>query len=165
MRRDPAKAILVLDAMLEFFDGGKRWWRKELTSPNRKRACLVGAAALFSEERTQPDDNALNYLHAALDKEITGCLGNQIILLSYASQIMRYNDQSPNYRRVERLIRAARAIAEAELENHERPLKSRSLRQPRAEGGVSGDHRHPAHDAARAIAGERSHQSDPVHAA
>ena len=27
MRRDPAKAIVVLDAMLEFFDGGRRWIR------------------------------------------------------------------------------------------------------------------------------------------
>ena len=25
MRRDPAKAILVLDTMLEFLDGGRRW--------------------------------------------------------------------------------------------------------------------------------------------
>ena len=42
MRRDPAKAIAVLDAMLEFFDGGKRWMRGQLQDGQGNR-CLVGA--------------------------------------------------------------------------------------------------------------------------
>jgi hypothetical protein len=42
MRRDPAKAIAVLDAMLQFFDGGRRWTIGQLrdTAGNR---CLIGA--------------------------------------------------------------------------------------------------------------------------
>jgi hypothetical protein len=39
-RRDPQKAIQVLDTMLEFFDGGRRWRRGELVSNDDNSAAL-----------------------------------------------------------------------------------------------------------------------------
>ncbi len=44
MRRNPAKAIAVLDAMLEFFDGGRRWMTGLLAGglyPHQ--GCLIAA--------------------------------------------------------------------------------------------------------------------------
>jgi hypothetical protein len=43
MRRDPAKAIAVLDGMLEFFDGGRRWMRGRLRDFHSQQRCLIGA--------------------------------------------------------------------------------------------------------------------------
>ena len=58
-RRDPAKAIAVLDAMLKFFDGGRRWTRGELEEgrkplPRRRASQGLPHRPLFSHWRCQP---------------------------------------------------------------------------------------------------------------
>ena len=78
MRRDPAKAILVLDAMLEFFDGGRRWMRGDVFDAGKEKACLIGAAVLCAAEPRdeyqiilgEPDRNAYHYLYIAFSKTL-----------------------------------------------------------------------------------------------
>ena len=42
MRRDPAKAVLMLDLLTEFFDGGRRWLKGNHHDDDGN-ACLFGA--------------------------------------------------------------------------------------------------------------------------
>ena len=42
-RRDPQKAIQVLDTMLEFFDSGRKWTGGTLCDQYGERRCLIGA--------------------------------------------------------------------------------------------------------------------------
>jgi hypothetical protein len=170
-RSNPAKAVQVLDAMLEFFDGGRRWTRGALFDSGNTKACLVGATVLCATKPREeyqiilgePDRDAYHYLFIAFTKTSAFM---RYLHPDRRLSLESYNDTSRSFARIGKLIRAARAIAQGELENvHERPRRSRPVRQPRAEGGVSGDPRHPMHDAPRASAGERSYQGDPVHAA
>lgn len=164
MRRDPAKAIAVLDAMLEFFDGGKRWMRGQLQDGQGNR-CLVGALQYARSDSRVRGDGTAELLHSLIPahqrQRFAHATPRSLFLL------MVFNDTCKDYRAVRRLIVRARRIALAELDKaaHERSFQSRSIRQPRVEGRVSGDPRHPMHDATRSDASERSHPGDPVHAA
>jgi hypothetical protein len=167
MHRDPAKAILVLDAMLEFFDGGRRWTQGELLDESGQNRCLIGALHYVQQQQRIRGAATEFYLRTALlsalneekQPQIDELLPDPLIEFALARlsgspepsnpdyDLMTYNDDLEGYDHVRALIIEARAIAQAELDKvaHERPLQSRPIRQSRAEGRVSGDPRVSAH--------------------
>jgi hypothetical protein len=66
MRRDPAKAILVLDAMLEFFDGGRRWTQGALHDETGQNRCLIGALHYVRQQQRIRGAATEFYLRTAL---------------------------------------------------------------------------------------------------
>ena len=121
MRRDPAKAILVFDAMLQFFDGGRRWMRGDVYDTRKEKACLVGAAVLCAAEPRseyqitvgEPDHNAYHYLYTAFTK--TSAF-KRYDNLDTGLDLETYNDNSRSFARIEKLILAARELAQAEID-------------------------------------------------
>ena len=122
MRRDPAKAIVVLDAMLEFFNSGERWTRGAFLNGAGQR-CLIGALRYVRWQQHIRGAGVENYLRGALIERIAEdidgwphpastlwrCDGGDTVL-------MCYNDTSAaGYDEVRALIVEARALAEAEL--------------------------------------------------
>jgi hypothetical protein len=112
MRRDPAKAIAVLNAMLEFFDGGKRWTR-QLLHDDRGNRCLIGALRYVRQQQRIRGAGTEFYLRAAflallddpLDEPEPGDCA-----------LMDHNDSAACYDEVRRWIVDARGIAQAELD-------------------------------------------------
>jgi hypothetical protein len=161
-RSNPAKAVQVLDMMLEFFDGGRRWTRGEFHNHGGHR-CLIGALRYVRRQQNITGRDSEYYLRAAIiaagrTTHQHTALSPLVVACVTLSDLMNYNDLADSYVEVRRLIENARALAEAEIENvDERPHRYRSIRQSRAEGRISGDPRHPIHDAPRAAASERSY--------
>jgi hypothetical protein len=120
MRRDPAKAILVLDAMLEFFDSGRRWTRGEFHNQGGHR-CLIGALRHVRRQQRILAAGTEYYLRAAMIEagrpldQHTG-LSPLAVACVTLSDLMNYNDLADSYDEVRRLIVAARARAQAELD-------------------------------------------------
>jgi hypothetical protein len=100
MRRDPAKAIVVLDAMLEFFDGGKRWTRGMLGDQYGQHRCLIGALNHIREQHQINDDGAEHYLRLAARTHF----------------LMDYNDACRTFTALYYTIIEARQQAQAELD-------------------------------------------------
>lgn len=69
MRRDPARAILVLDAMLEFFDGGRRWTRQLLNDGMGNR-CLIGALRHVRHQQRIRGAGTPDYLRTAIIERV-----------------------------------------------------------------------------------------------
>jgi hypothetical protein len=57
---NPAKALQVIDLMLEFFDGGKRWTRWHICASGRR--CLIGALYHIREQPAIEGDGTEDYL-------------------------------------------------------------------------------------------------------
>jgi hypothetical protein len=119
MRRDPAKAIVVLDAMLEFFDGGRRWIRGQLRDKDGR--CLVGALGYVRRQQRIRGAGTEHYLRRAMidrtgDLDPLTDLWVLTIGMPDDGNLMRYNDLSAGYHEVRDLIIEARALAQAELE-------------------------------------------------
>jgi hypothetical protein len=119
-RRDPAKAIAVLDAMLEFFDGGRRWWRGSMYDVSGERRCLIAALHHIRAEFAFRGDGILHLLHAALPDEWKkqtpiGCSIPKSLQPHH--RLMYFNDTAAtSYDDVRMLIVRARALAQAELD-------------------------------------------------
>jgi hypothetical protein len=118
-RRDPAKAIAVLDAMLEFFDGGKRWTRGRMATYDGRNRCLVGALQHIRAGFGIRGDGTLDLLHEALpaaqkNQTPIGCSIPKGLWPYH--RLMYFNDRRQSYRDVRALIVKARAAAEAELD-------------------------------------------------
>ena len=59
-------SIVVLDAMLEFFSGGKRWTRSGMAIYDGRNRCLVGALQHIRAELSIRGDGTFDLLHRAL---------------------------------------------------------------------------------------------------
>jgi hypothetical protein len=106
-RRDSAKAIAVLDAMLEFFDGGRRWIRG---NPLREgQRCLISALLHVAGGDGSEYHDACHYLRSALASV------RPDISKVCDVDLIGYNDESQDYDEVRALIVHARALAQAEL--------------------------------------------------
>jgi hypothetical protein len=138
MHRDPAKAIAVLDAMLESFDGGERWMRGDVYDAGKEKACRIGAAVLCAVKPRdkyqiilgEPDHNAYHYLYMAFTKTSAFKRYDD---LDRRLDLECYNDLSRSFTRIEKLILAARAIAQAELDakcERTSTVKQRSVTAP-----------------------------------
>jgi hypothetical protein len=127
-RRDPAKAVQVLDAMLEFFDGGRRWARGTLRDQYGQR-CLIGALRHIRQQQRIRRAGTEHYLRDALQQLAEHSYGVQQIddvlllhlhLLAWKPErndvdLMGFNDGSA-YDEVREVIVEARAIAQAEVD-------------------------------------------------
>ncbi len=123
-QRDPAKAVQVLDLMLEFFDGGRRWMRGMLRDASRQHRCLIGALRYVRRQQRIRGAGTEFYLHAALLSMIEAVEDPLIDFMARAyalrapddRDLMDYNDCGcPSYDEVRALIVEARALAQAEL--------------------------------------------------
>ena len=120
-RRDPAKAVQVLDAMLEFFDGGGRWTRGHLHDPIGNR-CLIGALRHVRRQQNIRGAGTEFYLHTAFLAALEEMNSLRMVGLipfrptGAEADLMRYNDLSVSYDEVQALIVAARDRAQAELD-------------------------------------------------
>ncbi len=140
MRRDPARAILVLDAMLEFFDGGRRWTQGELLDESGQSRCLIGALHYVRQQQRVRGGGTEFYLYASLPKAFYGASKAAPIdvLIEFAKPrrrvpdhwIMNYNDNAISYDHVRALIIAARAIAQAEIDAAPDRRRTSRLLQP-----------------------------------
>ena len=113
MRRDPAEAIAVLDGMLEFFDGGRRWTTGSLRDLSGRR-CLIGALSHLRATLDIRRDPAAYYLHCAADP--FAAVNDDSRQSETEVYLMLYNDECGDYGSVHALIIKARALAQAELD-------------------------------------------------
>jgi hypothetical protein len=111
MRRDPAKAIVVLAAMLEFFDGGRRWIRGQLRDKDGRR--LVGALGYIRRQQRIRGAGTEHYLRRAMIDRAGDLnpLNELTIGMPGDGNLMRYNDLSTGYDEVRDLIIGPRRCA------------------------------------------------------
>jgi hypothetical protein len=107
-RRDPSKAVLMLDLLTEFFDSGRRWGRGHPEWEGRR--CLIGALLHVAEGDRSEHHDARHYLRSALASV------RPDIRKVCDDDLIGYNDKSDNYDEVRALIDRARALAQAELD-------------------------------------------------
>ena len=125
-RRDPAKAITMLDAMLEYFDGGRRWTQCTLADASGQHRCLIGALRHVRHQQRIYGAGTEHYLRAALTlipdsieyppdlRRIMAQFRRSTV--SGVHDLMRYNDECGSYEDLHMLITEARAEAQAELD-------------------------------------------------
>ena len=101
-RRDPAKAVLMLDLLSEFFDNGRHWLRGGWHDGNGRR-CLVDALRHLRARNAIVGDGTGFYLRKAQPQWIY-------------KPINRFNDECQSYEDIRALIGRARALAQAELD-------------------------------------------------
>ena len=115
-RRDPQKAIQMLDAMLEFFDGGRRWikWAHHTRAGKR---CMVGALDYLSDlNQIDLTTSAVSYFYDALPETKSGFSRRAIV---------DYNDSHRSFGAIRKLIAQARALVQAELDKPCNPPTAR----------------------------------------
>jgi hypothetical protein len=101
-RRDPAKAVQVLDLLLGFFgDHGEHWLQHRLGDGTGKR-CLVGALGCVRRHHGFKGDGAGHYLADAIPRRI-------------ATLIAFNDDAREDFAEIRALIVRARDMAQAEL--------------------------------------------------
>jgi hypothetical protein len=101
MRRDPAKAMQMLDLLAGFFDNGRRWTKYEFHDGAGNR-CLLGAMRYLRVKMNISGDGTAYYLSAAQPQwRMKG--------------IADFNDSRESYGQIRELIDRARAMATAEL--------------------------------------------------
>lgn len=94
-RRDPAKAIEILTAMLEFFAGGRRWIKGSTFDVDGNR-CLVGARQRVQGLLGIEGEDAAHYLRLAIAPFAR--LGHEPADI----HLMSFNDRSATYDEVGR---------------------------------------------------------------
>ena len=124
-RRDPAKAVQTLNAMLEYFDGGRRWMRLRLRDASGQHRCLIGTLHHVRRQERIRGCGTEFYLRAALlslhDDPLDPLIERVMArssgeLDSGYDDLMSYNDDDLSYDHVRTLIVEARTLAQAELD-------------------------------------------------
>jgi hypothetical protein len=117
-RRDPAKAIPLLDLLERFFDGGRRWIKGDYRD-DYGNACLVGALDYFADHMGTAHMSALWYLGAALPPNHSPRRRRNIVVYNdsrrFVEAIGKYNDSRRSFAAIGKLIARARALAQPEL--------------------------------------------------
>jgi hypothetical protein len=97
-----AAAIAMIDALLDFFDGGKKWLHHGFHNDDGNR-CLVSAMAHIRQRDKTRGDHASRYIRLAVR-------GSPRMLLAHS--LMSLNDACTDYAELADILRCARAIAE-----------------------------------------------------
>ena len=120
-RRNPVKAVQVLDSMLEFFDGGRRWHQGAMFDATGNR-CLIGALRHIRATLHIRGDGTVHYLRAAIapihdDPLLNWLLGERWKRPERGGgDLMHYNDCCDDYDEIRATILKARDLAQADLD-------------------------------------------------
>jgi hypothetical protein len=102
-----AKAVYVIDRMLEMFDGGKYWvcghWFLHHPDGSKQRCLLTALRAVRKTDKIS-GDNAGRYLARAIFEKH----GERL-------SIIMYNDGHPNFADIERALHRARELAAQDI--------------------------------------------------
>ncbi len=101
MRRDPAKALAVLDLLTEFYGEFGHRWISGMFEDRYGGRCLVSAVHHVRTEAGISGDETEHYLRRAIPAD--------------AADIDTFNDDCRSYDEIRAVIVAARDIAQAEL--------------------------------------------------
>jgi hypothetical protein len=124
-RRDPAKALQMLDSLAEFFDNGRRWLKGDWHDDDGNR-CLISAMYHLRAVMNLYGDGTGYYLRMA-QPEMT------------RQRIEYFNDEAASYDEIRALIDRARTLAESDrdkgpkLQVVEKPPAPRKIRARQAE--------------------------------
>ena len=114
MLRDPhsaAKAVDMLDLLIEFFDNGDRWIKGKLDDGAGNR-CLVGALRDIREGHNLHGAPTRVYLLKAMQRSPkTGWTG-----------LISFNDRCRDFGELHEVILQARKLAVADIEKHQRAV-------------------------------------------
>jgi hypothetical protein len=102
-RRDPVKAIQMLDSLAEFFDDGRRWIRNDFHDREGNR-CLISAIHHLRAVMKVYGDGTGYYLIEAQEAQPR----------RRAVPIISFNDGCESYDEISALIDRARTLAETE---------------------------------------------------
>ena len=108
MNRDPGKAVLMLDLVMEFFDAGRHWTKGQYHD-GRGNRCMLGAMQHIRKVHNLTGDPTRYYLLEAQPQ-------HRITPVNW------YNDSCPCFGAVFEWVLAARKLALADLEK-EQPQK------------------------------------------
>ena len=95
-QRDPAKAVEVLDLLLEFFADGALWLQREFHHPDGSR-CLVSALTHVRRKHGITGDGTGFYLLEMIPQR--------------ASNLIEFNDTCRDFGEVRAMLTLARAMA------------------------------------------------------
>jgi hypothetical protein len=125
-KRNPAKAIQMLDMLLEFFgEEGQRWITGEWHDDHGNR-CLASAMAHLRAVMKLRGDTAGDYLRAAIPPDSV-LLPRGVLLVSYGP-IEDFNDDCRSYEEIRAVILKARDLAQAEFDRQRKPAAARPAR-------------------------------------
>ena len=120
-RRNPVKAVQVLDSMLEFFDGGRRWHQGAMFDATGNR-CLIGALRHMRATLRIRGEGTDYYLRAAIAPIHDDPLLNWLIGEKWKPpqrggwDLIHYNDNCDDYEELRDTIIKARDLAQADLD-------------------------------------------------
>jgi hypothetical protein len=102
-----AKAVYVIDRMLEMFDGGKYWvcgmWNRRHPDGNKQR-CLLSALRSIRRTEGVSGDRAGHYLANAMHEKY-GCRWSIVV----------FNDTSHDFATIEGTLQRARELAAQDI--------------------------------------------------
>jgi len=92
----------VLDRLIEFFDGGRRWCQGKENGPGGKRCLTQAMTELRARQRTEADHSYRYILRA-------------IRATTRHRYLIEFNDNCSGYAEVEQVLRHARVLAQADM--------------------------------------------------
>jgi hypothetical protein len=109
------KAVVMIDALLAFFDGGDRWIKGRLNETLGDGRCLVGAMELINREQGVRIEPVLDYLHQAISDKprLSRIRGERTCLFDDLASLLAVNDQCRSYKELVTILRRARELATA----------------------------------------------------
>jgi hypothetical protein len=124
-RRDPAKAVQVLDLVLEFFGDGSRWIKRDFGDGHGNR-CLVGELRHIRRTHGMRADGAGYYLRVAMCNQLERVITPSFWPRSKVTKaplpaimwvnLMGFNDKCETYDELRQVIVEARQLAAADIE-------------------------------------------------
>lgn len=107
-----ARAVDMLDLLVEFFEGGKYWTTGEFINDEEKR-CLVGAMRYIRTAHNLHGAPIRHYLLRAMNRSVWG------------HGLMSFNDACRNFDELREVISKARELAVADIERQRRVVRAR----------------------------------------
>jgi hypothetical protein len=103
---ETAKAVQVLDLLLEFFGKRGEHWTRDRYADSDGRRCLVGALSYLRGKHRIPSESAECFLHEAMKQGLPHQRGGRVY----------FNDRCQSFVELRSLIVEARALALGEAE-------------------------------------------------
>ena len=107
-----ARAVDMLDLLVEFFEDGKYWTTGKFINDEEKR-CLVGAMRYIRTAHNLHGAPTRHYLLRAMNRSVGG------------HGLMLFNDACRNFDELGEVISKARELAVADIERQRRVVRAR----------------------------------------